>query len=71
MTCKPKVVTKIVVVPRNQPPFGPIECSNCGCTIPPGTCHCGAEMRWEFDRFDGWRRRGSIALEVALVKAEE
>ena len=42
-------------------PTKDIVCFNCGCTVQPGECHCGATNKWAFDPFDGWWVTGSIA----------
>jgi hypothetical protein len=53
--CNPKVVAKVIYVPTKK-----LTCFNCGCQVRPGTCHCGAEVFWKFDPFDGWYESGSI-----------
>jgi len=52
--CKPKVATKVVQHDGPPPESRPLECINCGCTVLPGSCHCGATNHWHFDCLDGW-----------------
>lgn len=55
MKCNPKVVPKVI-----KPKLGKLKCFNCGCLVKPGKCHCGAEVYWAFDPYDGWYAAGSI-----------
>jgi len=66
MKCKPKTVIKIVRVTLDRP-----TCFNCGCVIDPGTCHCGADVHYAFDPFDGWYVTGSIATERVEITYRE
>lgn len=56
MKCNPRVIQKVV-----PPPPRKITCFNCGCKIKPGRCHCGADVWWALDPYEGWRALGEIA----------
>ena len=61
MTCKPKIVTRVIVAPTRK-----IKCCNCECEVDPGECHCGAQNWWAFDEFDGWYASGRIVVTTTV-----
>lgn len=64
--CSPKVVPRTI-----QPPIKRLKCFNCGCKVLPGKCHCGAELWWAFDPYDGWYEAGRISQVVIADSADQ